>query len=410
MKSKLWIMLMVLCTAVFTFSGCSDDEPFITASENDIPRILDPTFPDWVNGEPGEFRNITRDVNLNEKVVVTPMEYTTVKWYIDGVEVAEGLEIDMPLLAGTYILKIVATTTKGLETSRTGKVIVRPVAGDPVPSEDLLSDRLVVPGQTATLHGENINKVTKVIINGVEATATYDAANACVVYTVPTSIPDGVYKLIVVDASGKQYGGGMITVSSAPIVNGAAFLGKVNDEITIEGQNLDKMSGINIGGKAATIVSKNATTLVFKVPDLQPGDYEMTATDASGKAVKFIEGSDLVEKALFTVTSETTLWEGAWDVDWGNPFNALQSTIPSVVNAGTILRVYVSGNGQGSVTTAWWNNILTGKGDPERGDIMISGDMVLEYALTDYSMQLMNEQDGVLIVGTGYTIHKVTIE
>ena len=409
MKSKIWIMLMVLCAAMFMFSGCSKDDPFITASENDIPRILDPTFPDWVNGEPGEFRNITRDVNLNEKVVVTPMEYTTVKWYIDDELVAEGLEIDMPLLAGTYILKIVATTTKGLETSRTGKVIVRPLAGDPVPG-DLLSERLVVPGQTVTLHGENMNKVTKVIINGVAVDATYDAANDCVVYTVPSSIPDGVYRLVVADASGKQYGGGWITVSSAPIVNGAAFIGKANAELTIEGQNLDKMGGITIGGKAATIVSKNATELVFKVPELQPGDYDMTATDASGKAVKFIDGANLVETALFTVTSETTLWEGAWEVDWGNPFNALQSTIPSVVHAGTILRVYVSGNGQGTVTTAWWNNILTGKGDPEREDIMISGEMVLEYVLTDYSMELMNQQDGVLIVGSGYTIHKVTIE
>lgn len=409
MKSKIWIMLTVLCTAMFMFSGCSKDDPFVTASENDIPRILDPTFPDWVNGEPGEFRNITRDVNLNEKVVVTPMDYTTVKWYIDDKLVAEGLEIDMPLLAGTYILKVVATTTKGLETSRTGKVIVRPLAGDPVPG-DLLFERLVVPGQTATLHGENMSKVTKVIINGIEASATYDAANDCVVYTVPSSLADGVYSLVVADASGNQYGGGLITVSSAPIVNGAAFSGKANAQLTIVGQNLNKIGGITIGGKAATIVSKNATELVFKVPELNPGDYEMTATDASGKAVKFIDGANFVETATFNVTSETVLWEGAWEVDWGNPFNALQSTIPTVVHAGTILRVYVSGNGQGSVTTAWWNNILTGKGDPERGDIMISGEMVLEYELTDYSMQLMSEQDGVLIVGSGYTIHKVTIE
>ena len=409
MKSKIWIMLMVLCTAMFMFSGCSKDDPFITASEDDIPRILDPTFPDWDKGEPGEFRNITRDINLKEKVVVTPMEYTTVKWYIDDELVAEGLEIDQPLMAGTYILKVVATTTKGLETSRTGKVIVRPLDGDPIPG-DLISERLVVPGQTATLHGENMSKVTKVIINGVAADATYDAENDCVIYTVPSSIPDGVYRLVVADASGKQYGGGWITVSSAPIVNGAAFVGKVNDEVTIVGQNLNKMGGITIGGKAAAIVSKNATELVFKVPELQPGDYDMTATDDSGKAVKFVDGANLVETALFTVTSETILWEGAWDVDWGNPFNVLQSTIPTVVHAGTILRVYVSGNGQGTVTTAWWNNILTGKGDPERNDIMISGDMVLEYVLTDYSMELMNSQDGVLIVGTGYTIHKVTIE
>ena len=84
--------------------------------------------------------------------------------------------------------------------------------------------------------------------------------------------------------------------------------------------------------------------------------------------------------------------------------------MPSMVHAGNIVRVYVNGNGQGMMTTAWWNNILTGKGDPERDDIMISGDLVLEYLLTDYSMELMNSQDGVLIVGDGYTVLKVTVE
>ena len=410
MKTKYLLMLMTLAVAVFTFSGCSsNDEPFITASEDDYPRILDPYFPDWSNGQPGEFKNFTRDINLTERVIVTPVEYTTVTWYIDDKEVATGDSIDMPLLAGTYILKIVARTTKGLETSRTGKVIVRPCDGDPVPG-DLLFDRLVVPGTVATLHGDNMNKVKQVIINGIAAAATYHSDGDYVTYTVPTSLADGNYPLTVADATGFVYGGGNITVSSAPIINGNSFSGKAGGEVTIEGQNLDKIASITIGGKAATIVSKAATSLTFKAPELTPGDYDMTATDASGKAVKFIAGSDFVEKANFNVTTETVLWEGAWQVTWGTPFNALQSSMPSQVHAGNIVRVYVNGNGQGTMTTAWWNNILTGKGDPERGDIMISGDMVLEYLLTDYSMELMNTQDGVLIVGDGYTVLKVTVE
>ena len=410
MKSKYLIALMMLAVAVFSFSSCSsDDEPFITASEDDYPRILDPYFPDWVNGAPGEFKNFTRDINLTQKVVVTPVEYTTVTWYLNDEQVAVGDSIDMPLLAGTYVLKIVARTTKGLETSRTGMVIVRPCAGDPVPG-DLLFDRLVVPGTVATLHGDNMDKVTQVIINGIPAAATYHADGDYVTYTVPASLADGNYPLTVADATGFIYGGGNITVSSAPIVSGSSFSGKAGAEVTIEGQNLDKMASITIGGKTAAIVSKTATALTFTVPDLNTGDYEMTATDASGNAVKFINGAEFVEKANFNVTSETVLWEGAWQVTWGTPFNALQSTMPSLVHAGNTVRVYVSGNGQGTMTTAWWNNILTGKGDPERGDIMISGDMVLEYLLTDYSMELMNSQDGVLVVGDGYTVLKVTVE
>ena len=409
MKTKYLMILMTLAVAVFTFSGCSSDEPFTTASEEDYPRILDPYFPDWENGQPGEFKNFTRDINLTETVIVTPVDYTTVTWYIDDKEVTVGNTIDMPLLAGTYVLKVVARTTKGLETSRTGMVVVRPCEGDPVPG-DLLFDRLVVPGTVATLHGENMDKVKQVIIGGVAAAATYHSDGDYVTYTVPSSLADGSYLLTVADATGFVYGGGNITVSSAPIINGNAFSGKAGGEITIEGQNLDKMASITIGGQAATIISKVPTSLTFKAPDLAPGDYDMTATDASGKAVKFIAGSEFVEKANFNVTTETVLWEGAWQVTWGTPFNALQSTMPSLVHAGNTVRVYVTGQGQGTMTTAWWNNILTGKGDPERGDIMISGDMVLEYLLTDYSMELMNQQDGVLIVGDGYTVLKVTVE
>ncbi|MBF4211998.1 hypothetical protein EI533_30500, partial [Pseudomonas donghuensis] len=71
---------------------------------------------------------------------------------------------------------------------------------------------------------------------------------------------------------------------------------------------------------------------------------------------------------------------------------------------------YVSGEGQGTATTAWWDNLLTGKGDPERGDTMISGSQVLEYELTDLSIQLLKDQTGFLMVGNGYTVSKVTVE
>ena len=39
---------------------------------------------------------------------------------------------------------------------------------------------------------------------------------------------------------------------------------------------------------------------------------------------------------------------------------------------------------------------------------MISGSMVLEFTLTDLSMEMMNEQDGALLVGNGYTITEIT--
>ena len=107
---------------------------------------------------------------------------------------------------------------------------------------------------------------------------------------------------------------------------------------------------------------------------------------------------------------ESTLWEGEFAVTWGTPFDALKETFLSKVKAGTILRVYVDGKSQSTAATAWWNNILTGKDDPDRGDIMVDGPAKWEFELTDLSIQLLTEQDGFLLVGDGYTVKKVTIE
>ena len=94
-------MFMLLMTCSLALTSCSsDDDPFITATEDDEPRILDPYFPDWSDGQPGVFKNFARNLNLEAEVIVTPANHTTVKWYIDDEEVAEGLSINHSLLAG----------------------------------------------------------------------------------------------------------------------------------------------------------------------------------------------------------------------------------------------------------------------------------------------------------------------
>ena len=97
-----------------TFSSCSEDnEEFITATEDDFPQILLPWFSEWENGEPVEYKNLSRDVEFVDSATVTPALYSTVQWLIDDEVIHEGLKIQHTFLAGEYVLKIVATTTKG---------------------------------------------------------------------------------------------------------------------------------------------------------------------------------------------------------------------------------------------------------------------------------------------------------
>ena len=207
--------IICLISVSMMFASCADSEdPFFSANENDAPRILNTDIPEGTGGEPGTLMSIERTQYFNYSVIVTPAHFTTVTWFIDDRQVAEGDSIDIPLLAGDHLLKIVATTTKGLTTSRICKLVVRPAADDPQPGDDI-RDRIVIPGQVATLHGANMSKVKTVIIGGEEASATYDNSNDCVTYTVPT-LAEGVYALTLADETGFVYGAGSIELNNNP--------------------------------------------------------------------------------------------------------------------------------------------------------------------------------------------------
>lgn len=322
-------MAVMVVLSMGMLSSCSEDnDGFITATEDDFPQILLPWFGEWENGEPAVYKNISRDIEFIDSVTVTPALHTTVEWLIDDEKIHEGKKIQHTFLAGEYILKVVATTTKGKSTSRTGKLIIRALDSDPIPGNDI-RDRQVVPGSVVKLHGTNMEKVAKISIGDKEAATAFidKGEKSYVEYTVPADLALGSYRVTLTDNEGNVYGGGKIEISdTAPVV------------------------------------------------------------------------------------TEETLWEGEFNVTWDTPFNLLQTQFKDLVKSGEIVRAYVAGDGQGTMATAWWNNILTGKGDPERDDITINGSMVLEFTLTDYSMELMNEQDGALFVGNGYTIVKITKE
>ena len=307
------------------FTSCSeDDEPFITATEDDYPRILQPWFGQWEDGEPTVYKSLSRDVTYVDSVTVTPALYTTVEWFLDGEKINEGTHISKQLLAGEYILKIVATTTKGKVTSRTGKLVVNALDGDPKLS-DKKTKRWLNPGTEVSIPCENLTGVKGVRI-GTNAVSGAKVENGNLIFTVP-SIADGDYQLVVTDGSGAEFGCNKFTVSKDPC----------------------------------------------------------------------------------PYSDENTVWEGSFNVTWDTPFELIRYDLIKYVSAGTIVRAYVtptSDEAKGSMTTSWWNSLLTGG---ERTDIMIPKAMVLECQLTDQSIELLNVQNGFFIVGDGYTITKVTV-
>lgn len=174
-------------------------------------------------------------------------------------------------------------------------------------------------------------------------------------------------------------------------------------------KNLGTVTKVMVGGKdVAFEVLEEGTALKLTAPTgLENGDYDIILVDGEGNQ---FPGGTIKVTTEPRPSMETTLWEGEFAVTWDTPFKDLKDTFLSKVKAGTILRVYVDGKGQGTAATSWWNNILTGKGDPERGDIPVDGPATWKFELTDLSIQLLTEQQGLFIVGNGYTVKKVTIE
>ena len=236
--------------------------------------------------------------------------------------------------------------------------------------------------------------------------------------TIDQTLPVGNHELKIVATTTKgKSTSRTLNVTVTPAADDPALGTNANElwvapgaETTIHNcKNLGTVTKVMVGGKeVASEVLEEGTALKLTAPaDLENGDYAITLVDGEGNQVP---GGTIKVTTEARPSMENTLWEGEFAVTWGSPFDALKDTFLSKVKAGTILRVYVDGNGQGTATTSWWNNILTGKGDPERGDIMVNGPAKWEFELTDLSIQLLTEQQGLLIVGDGYTVKKVTIE
>ena len=236
--------------------------------------------------------------------------------------------------------------------------------------------------------------------------------------TIDQTLPVGNHELKIVATTTKgKTTSRTLNVTVTPAADDPALGTNANElwvapgaETTIHNcKNLGTVTKVMVGGKEVAFeVLEEGTALKLTAPTgLENGDYDITLVDGEGNQ---FPGGTIKVTTEARPSMENTLWEGEFAVTWGTPFDALKDTFLSKVKVGTILRVYVDGNGQGTATTAWWNNILTGKGDPERNDFMVTGPATWEFELTDLSIQLLTEQNGLLLVGDGYTVKKVTIE
>lgn len=384
-----------------------------------IPESLTLLFPDQVNGELPVVSNISRDANFSMTLTVTPADYTTVTWFIDGEEIQTGKEIDLALKAGTYHLKVTATTSIGKSTYREGLIQVNPLADDPWATE-IGFERIITTGAKAQLYGNNLDKVNSIVIGRKTATDiayTENGENSYIEYTVPEGLADGTYRIILVDNGGNEYGGNKVTVTSDALITAGSERTTANSEWVMTGINLNQIESFTFGGQTvSSFIRQSETEIAFTCPSLEDGEYTLTGRTTSGKEVMFYTTAGNITEQTVVVSSERVLWEGhhyvSWDLPDDNPnktFNLIGKDVFASIKAGAVLSIYYSVNSadeyhQLRTTTGWWNDL------PGTAVIEFQEDGVKQIQLTQEVLDKIQTEDGFLCIGHGYYVDRISVQ
>lgn len=131
-------------------------------------------------------------------------------------------------------------------------------------------------GTEVTIKGENLQKVDTVRIGNEVARIKYLISPTEMVMVVTSEAKTG--KIQVSNPFGDTESGDVFTVTYVvPSIDMSTFpaTAKANDQILIEGQNMDAVTKVVFGTTEATIVSKNENELIVKVPYFDEDDVDV---------------------------------------------------------------------------------------------------------------------------------------
>ncbi|MBM6866092.1 hypothetical protein H6A66_13070 [Bacteroides caecigallinarum] len=317
MKKIYWILL-ALIGAGMSFTACNEEEPFSTATADDEPRIIAPTFPELDNnGNMKTFMELDRDKLLSITVTTTPADYTSVVWYLDGIEVGTEKTLEMNLNTGIYNLKVVVSTPSGKSTSRETLIKIKPLGEDPQ-SEEKVSERLVSAGGYATISGTNLDKVKKITLQRINVAESKSDSESFVIeipesditssstsvsFSLPGNIAAGTYRVTLIDAEGNEFGANTIEVTQMTLVkSGLDDNRKPGSSWTYTGINMDQIVSLIIGDFVIDSFEKqNSSSLTFTSPSVSDGEYTISGKTKSGENVKFYVGETMVESTMVTI-------------------------------------------------------------------------------------------------------------
>ena len=277
------------------------------------------------------------------------------------------------------------------------------------------------PGSSWTYFGINMDQIVSLIIGDVVIESFEKQNSSSLTFTSP-SMPDGEYTISGKTKSGenvKFYVGEamvestMVTIDGAANVISFAKLLRGGDDYEFEGKNISLIKSLFINNEEVSIKSKTDESLTFTCPSLTGGKYSMHALCQDGRKVKFKTDNGFVEETSVLISSGTELYDGHYYVSWENDppqsvkeFGEVKDKTQNL-SIGNRIKVYYSVNPddeyhQIGIKTAHWTEL-----SPE---FVFSEDGVTEIILTENIINLLNSQAGLICVGHGYYVDRVTYE
>ena len=282
--------------------------------------------------------------------------------------------------------------------------------GEPTATSNDVSERVVKAGQSVKLHGDNLDNVAKVSVGGHLADAIYNAAEKCVEYTVPADLTNGTYRVSLIDNANKSYGAGKQSIVDKPTCYKSSYSGTPEgSNVAIEGKMLDEIKTVTVGGATCEIKSQSEGKLVVAVPAMPEGGYDLVGTTSNGTTMQFCEDGELVAIGSYRATLETTLWEGAVDINWGDSNVQLTAEQLENVPVGSSIIMYfqivdMPDNYHAlRVTNAWWDADMVPQIDGLTQDL---SPYSFTYKAADKAS--IERTGAMLFVGYGYKLKKVT--
>ena len=449
---------------MLSLTGCSDKEPFITAGPDDTPRFLSPSS---IEGTITVSRNQTRedvfvfpnkDVDGVEEMVVTPANYVTIEWISDGYVLGTGTSFSKQFEAGDYELLIKVTTQAGKVATRTVKLSVSALATDPQINKKE-KNRWLNPGQPLTIEGSNLTGVKTLVFTpakenevtradepvvaedgSIELPCEVAEDGNSVVVTLPEGMAKGNYRVSAVKDNGERFGCGLVTVTDEEWVDPNV------EKITLwEGSQFINWGEANVRIAADQVADIPEGTIIYVTYTLPEAEYhqmrvttdwwdyeivpQFDFTGSTPNPYGFEYSAEVKEKIqteggfLFVgfgyeiqeiyyeaVSGETVLWEeNPVDINWGDSNIHLTSEQLASVQPGASIFVYYelidAEYHAMRITSNQWSYEFV-----PQFDLTTESPMPYEFEYTAEHQQKAQEQEGMLVVGFGYRVSKITFK